>query len=506
MNPTQEQLNARVAATTPTISADTLTNPPTPIKIPAYTPPPVTPFVPALQTAVDNSLNDIKATTDKLGTASTRKVELENAQGIPAINSRIAELDAIDAQYGADLTNLASRELQNEVTADNATNYAPLRNALASRETRINIQKQQNINIKRATNAAARAAANGQLALAQDYVSRALEMEFEPLKAKLEFQKLLYTENKDRFSKAEQRDYEASIKASERVYEDKKENKTNILKVFETAARNGADTFTLSSIQRAETPEEAFKAAGQYAVSKDNQIVQLENGNTVIVDRMTGKVVSSLGGSKPKSVPSYAPSTGNPLGLTPLAQQVYNNPRAYHDLTPTDKAAVIAELQGRSPGWTVPKKLSAEQEKVVQSAEAGLLAISQLEAQLYNSDGSLNIKALGSAAVPIIGSFTRLGTAQSAAVDPITRIRTGAALTKDEERFYRRQIPRAGDTPELVDQKLSAMKAFYAGIAGTPVTLVGQDGKAYRYSDMFDPRQRLEVRKALEAGYKFVDY
>lgn len=517
MNPTQQQLDARVQATgqkpvpqTPTISANTLTSTPTPLNIPNLQEETPAPFQPSITTQqygaqAAQSLADLDKTVNQLGQQPVRKQQLEQEVGIPAINQRIQELSAIDAQYGADLSNISSQELQQNVAGDLATNYAPLRDAVSTRNTRANIQRQQNVNIKRATNAAAIAAANGQLALANDYVTRALDYEFKPLEAQLQFKTLLYQENKDLFTKAEQRDFDAALKKEEREYEKQKTDKQQRLELLTQIAQNGeVPNSVLTKLSSATSADEAFKIAAPYLATTDNQIVNLENGATVVVDKRTGKVISNLGGTKPNV--SYAPSEGNPVGLSPLAQTIYNSPRQYHDLTPSDKADVLTEIASKVPNWNPPKKLGAEQEKAVSLAEAGLLALQQLEGQIYNEDGTLNRSALAWSAVPIIGSFTQTGTAQRATIDPISRLRTGAAMTPSEEKYYSQQVPRSVDSPELVEQKTASLKAFYSGIAGNPVTLISPEGQAIRYEDMFDPRQRLEVRKAMEAGYKFIDY
>lgn len=256
----------------PKISATSLTSPVAPLQIPQYTPPAQTPFVPApltqaTQTAqadLDASQADLGAIYDKLGTQSQRKQQLETAQGIPAINSRLSELNALDAQYAAELTGITANELKQNVTGDLATNYAPLRNAISAQDTRLNIQKQQSVNIKRATNAAATAAATGQLALAQEYVQKALDAEFEPLKYQLEYKKMIYDRNKDTFNAAEQRQFEAVLKADERKYEEQKTNKEQILNLVATISKYGAPQTAIDAVTSAKDSLSAINLAAPY--------------------------------------------------------------------------------------------------------------------------------------------------------------------------------------------------------------------------------------------------
>lgn len=289
MNPTQEQLNARVRATgqspapnnsTPTIPASLLVNPSQPLDVPQYNEPVSVPFQPSfvtqqLQQQSNQSRAELGRIVDQLGQQPVRQQQIEQQAGLPDIQKRISELSAIDAQYGADLSNINSRELQQNVRGDLATNYAPLRSAISSRDTRVNIQQQQDINIKRATNAAALAAANGQLALAQDYVSRALDYEFKPLEAKLEYQKLLYQENKELFTTAEQRDYEAHIKKEEREYEQMREDKTQRMNLVTTLGSFGVSQEITNRIMDADDISQALKIAAPYMQSPESK-VQIE--------------------------------------------------------------------------------------------------------------------------------------------------------------------------------------------------------------------------------------
>lgn len=256
-------LAAPTTGSTPAISASLLTNPPEPMKIPAYEPPVMAPFQPSFATqqlgsSVDRNLSDIGQTVSAMGQEPQRRSELESQVGIPQINSRLAELQAIDAQYGADLSNLASQQLQQTVKAEDR--LAPTF-AIGGQQAQINRQaifQQQNTNIKRATNAAVMAAANGQLALAQDYVTRALDYEFKPLEAKLQFQQLVYQENKDRFTKAEQREFEANLKAKEQDLANKQQEKQSIYELAQTLIKQGYSPSSLGGVLGAKSLNDAY--------------------------------------------------------------------------------------------------------------------------------------------------------------------------------------------------------------------------------------------------------
>lgn len=283
----------------PKISASSLTSPVAPFQIPQYTPPAQTPFVPQplvqatedARVAMQKSQDELSSLYDTMGTQSQRKQQLETAQGIPAINSRLSELNALDAQYAAELTGITANELKQNVTGDLATNYAPLRNAISAQDTRLNIQKQQAVNIKRATNAAATAAATGQLALAQEYVQKALDAEFEPLKYQLEYKKMIYDRNKDTFDAAEKRQFEAVLKADERKYEQKKQDRSAIIALATAAAKNNSnDPKVQMAVQQAMQTDDLSKAlelVGQY----QNDPIQVA---TAVAELQTKKLQQNL--------------------------------------------------------------------------------------------------------------------------------------------------------------------------------------------------------------------
>lgn len=63
------------------------------------------------------------------------------------------------------------------------------------------------------------------------------------------------------------------------------------------AAKNGASASVLSAIANSTNFDEALVNAGNYLATAQTDIVKLDNGNTVVVDKRTGKVISTLGGS-----------------------------------------------------------------------------------------------------------------------------------------------------------------------------------------------------------------
>lgn len=140
-------------------------------------------------------------------------------------------------------------------------------------------------------------------------------------------------------------------------------------------------------------------------------------------------------------------------------------------------SAIIAgyELFGKTKQ---EKPMSAETSKVVANANSGLDSLSQIRG-ILEQDPSVRTKTLvpgrglfGGAGAAALGTSS-YDTAARNIADVITRLRTGAALTESEERFYKSQLPQGFDPPETVEQKLRMFEDLFqsvsnrSGTAGT---------------------------------------
>ena len=121
-------------------------------------------------------------------------------------------------------------------------------------------------------------------------------------------------------------------------------------------------------------------------------------------------------------------------------------------------------------GGTSTKPLSAESSKVISNANSGLTSLAQLR-QVIGQDPSAKTKQI----IPGQGMFggagsNALGTgsynaAQKNILDVITRLRTGAAMTESEEKFYRGMMPQAFDDADTTNQKLNTLQDLFESIA-----------------------------------------
>lgn len=219
------------------------------------------------QTAqLNKNSKDLKSVLGDLAGQGNEQIRLEEKAGIA---DKRAALDEINSQIESK-TLAARRQIEDLQKAGGG------------------LQGGQNIEIDRIQKESARELAdlsiiqnarNRNLATAQSIIDRKVELETASLKQRADNLKFFYGENKQFLDKQEQRDFEKATKEADRIYEETKLEKKNLedarLLAIQTAIRNGADNQTLSTIQRATTPEQALIAMGRYG--RDEKDILLKN-------------------------------------------------------------------------------------------------------------------------------------------------------------------------------------------------------------------------------------
>jgi hypothetical protein len=155
-------------------------------------------------------------------------------------------------------------------------------------------------------------------------------------------------------------------------------------------AKNGVtDSTILSSISNAKTIDEAISAASPHLKTASTDVVKLDNGNTILIDKNTGKVIQSYGGSKDteNSTLSFVgdynsyKKTAIAAGQTPVDAETYNE-------KVKAKNTAIQTILGSS-------KFTAEQKKdLVASINNGEDAFSVIKNQTKNIMGQTLATAL----------------------------------------------------------------------------------------------------------------
>lgn len=102
-------------------------------------------------------------------------------------------------------------------------------------------------------------------------------------------------------------------------------------------------------------------------------------------------------------------------------------------------------------------------------ATSGSSALQSLASQLSQDEGVLTRTTIPGQNLPIVGGLISniAGTGEYKAtaqnvLDALARARTGAAMTKQEEAFYERMLPRAGDSEQTVQAKIATLQEAFA--------------------------------------------
>lgn len=236
----------------------------------------------------------------------------EQAQGIPDSNNQLIELQKTAAQQKAeyDLTPYTSVATGGVVTKRILTGME------ASKQAQLAVQNiQTNANI---------AAMQGHIAYAQILADKAVAAKYDPIEQQLQTRKDLIAAHYQDLTSAQKKLADAKtaqLDLQKTQLAEKKAQETAINNIVLEAAKNGADGILLNNIRKATTTGEAITIAGEKLHGVTTDVVKLDNGNTVVIDKATGKVIRNLGGggasgsNKLLSV-SEAQALGVPYGTT----------------------------------------------------------------------------------------------------------------------------------------------------------------------------------------------
>jgi len=157
-----------------------------------------------------------------------------------------------------------------------------------------------------------------------------------------------------------------------------------------------------------------------------------------------------------------------PFGSTEKVQQAYL--AALADGNTKAASMILDGYKMFGPDSSGTKPLSAESSKVISNANSGLTSLAQLR-QIMENDPSAKTKQIipgqsmfGGAGGNALGTSS-YNAAQKNITDVITRLRTGAAITESEEKFYRSMMPQAFDNADTVNQKLNMFQDLFESVA-----------------------------------------
>ncbi len=132
----------------------------------------------------------------------------------------------------------------------------------------------------------------------------------------------------------------------------------------------------------------------------------------------------------------------------------------------------IAKTVQAMTGTKAGKGLNSEQQKASSNALSGLSSLETIASTLRSNPNASKLAALPGGS--LVGSLTGTGEYKAAvanATDVIGRLRSGGAITKDEENRFLRLLPQAFDDPATAEYKINQVASLFQKFASpTPAT------------------------------------
>lgn len=226
----------------------------------------------ATQQAQDALGQRALADTAKLGTKTAAQIKAEDAAGLPGFNK---QLNDINAQL---------RDLQTQSASAYNTSEDRLAPTFAIRGEQAQIERQRSV--KALGLSAIAQSIQGNIALAQSQANRAVEVEFAPVQAELDYITKALELNRDKLTAEEsKRKDQLTIQLAERqrLLDQAKENKNIIYGWTAEAAKNGASSLLINQAIGASDPMQALQILTPFMsdpAAKEQALAQLEATRT----------------------------------------------------------------------------------------------------------------------------------------------------------------------------------------------------------------------------------
>ena len=163
--------------------------------------------------------------------------------------------------------------------------------------------------------------------------------------------------------------------------------------------------------------------------------------------------------------------------IATLAKQVQADPGIYKNLPDAQKKAVTNYMAQN--GMTIPnvdetKPTPTELVKIRENASSGLRALAKVEEEINKGGNAVIFRSK----LPFAPGARTYKAAVNEMKDVLTRLRTGAALNVDEQKFYEGQLPGAFDSDSTIQYKLSIFRNLF-----TKLQTQGRDTSASTDND-----------------------
>lgn len=183
--------------------------------------------------------------------------------------------------------------------------------------------------------------------------------------------------------------------------------------------------------------------------------------------------------SQKNSVPDQlAPpeDTNNSSGIIPQPQdeQFRITPemvmQAQLVLSPAEAGKIEAMYKIQEEANPKAKPLTGDQIKQKNKADAGLRALDEVEG-LLDADSNIMLKA----ALPGAFGARSYEAAKASLTDIIGGLRTGASVSKEQQKFYNDLLPKNGDSKETIRKKIQAVREELQSYANQEAASDGMD-------------------------------
>lgn len=175
---------------------------------------------------------------------------------------------------------------------------------------------------------------------------------------------------------------------------------------------------------------------------------------------------NNISGSLTLPNANVAPAeTNNPFAGTTIQKAIIQ------DLANNDGKNVATLLKlydtfGKPDTTNTNQKPNLQQRSLAQS---GITSLGNLSDMISQNPSVVSRSATPGQGLPVIGGYVAKasGAAGYAAelnnvIDILSKLRTGKAATKAEQQLYKSQLPRAGDSPDVIQQKIATIQQAFA--------------------------------------------
>lgn len=361
-------------------------------------------------------ISDIENILTQLEGETSAQIAAEDTQGLPGFQKELS-----DKQREVELK---QREYIQGLQAIQAKRGTAQEATIA--ETHLNRQRA----IESLILSSELEAKRGNVTFAQSQADRAIKAKYQPLKDRLDTK--IFVLNQIKGKAAEDR--ANALSAQKQRMEQEQKNELAIQNLAIEALKNGANQSTVDSITSSPDVNSAIKAAGSSLYSPTTDIVKLDNGNTIMVDKKTGKVIKNFGGAKQITDTNYV-ITQNAL------KNVYNG----------DAVSQISEV------------IKSSGAKPNQQMTDAINVISGVQ-QMVKDNPDFKFKGINPLIrLPGIIAGERALTNRSdiAAINlKVQQWASGASLTEQQTKQVAKLTPDKNDTDEVVKNKLNSLANY----------------------------------------------